>query len=344
MTPLGLDLGTKTIVLARRGEDKRPIFRQEINGFFEFPRPDNFTKNLLVQQQVPFIERDGRIFALGKKAEQLAYAFNSTLRRPMADGTVSREQEAINIMASIVHAILGKIDDEVNLYYCIPADALNKDTNVKLHQKIAQLIIEGKKSEAKINAFPINEARAIAVAADEPASINCSWGAGMVNVCYSMFGIVPFQFSVVGSGDWIDVKSAESFGYDANNPNGKYHETPTTICKQKQRQDDPLDLMKPTNQMSRVDQIIALNYHILIENVVKGIIDGFTQNADTARVEQAIPIVMAGGTASPIGFAEYFEKILRSYKLPFEVSRVSVHPAPLYVVAEGCLKAAELHT
>lgn len=698
MLNLGLDLGTKTIVLARRGEDKRPIFRQEINGFFEFPRPDSFTRNLLVQQQIPFIERDGKIVALGKRAEQLAYAFNSTLRRPMSDGTVSKEQEAINIMASIVHAILGKIEEDTTLYYCIPADAINKTTNVKLHQRIAQTIIEGKKSEAKIMAYPINEARAIAVASGEPVAIacltpdnvvytgrglvkiadivsgdkvlsrdgewrsvksiigrpkdeevlrfhidntnyrhevtadhriliygdngwewrqardlsigdivgepvvnrhqrrnlinlidrsgngqikqrhidvsyemgrflgywladghvnaekgyiridfgpeetelfddassiigklmdrsvqnvagdrnnlrlsfdfkalagwlkskcyrdnlktipfdietlsipaiygliqgliagdgwvcndqigfsttsqylaqqfhlmlgmigissglqpregragkidgraimggpsyqvivtgldrdrlapilatdpgsnkrmmlggyrcgqireitkrhyngmvydlevdgepsftlpgmvvhNCSWGAGMVNVCYSMFGVVPFEFSVVGSGDWIDCKSAEAFGYDPTNPNIKYHETPTTICKQKQRADDPLDLSRPVNGISRVDQVITLNYHILIENVIGSIIEGFNSNYDRARIEQAIPIVMAGGTAIPKGFKEAVEKALGKQKLPFEVSKVIVHDTPLFAVAEGCLVAAENHS
>lgn len=339
MASLGLDLGTKTIVLARRGEDGRPIFKQEINGFYEFPRPDNFTKKLLVNQRVPFVERDGKIFALGKNAEQLAYTFNSVLRRPMADGTVSREQEAINIMASIVHAIIGKVEEDSILYYCIPGDAINHTTNVKLHQKIAQMIIDAKKSEAKIRAFPVNEARAIAVGTGDSVAIAISWGAGMVNVCYSMFGFPVFEFSIVGSGDWVDTKTAESFGYNAADPNGKYAETPTTICKRKH----DIDLTKPINEMDRVEQAIALNYQILIENVINNIIDGFTKNIDRARIDQPIPIIMAGGTASPNGFGPYFEKIFRTKKTPFEISKVAVHPRTLFAVAEGCLVAAENH-
>jgi hypothetical protein len=336
---LGLDLGTKTIVLARRGEDGRPVFRQEINGFFEFAKPDQFTKKLLVGQNIPFIEREGRIFALGQKAEQLAYAFNSTLRRPMSDGTVSKEQEAITIMASIVHAIIGKIEKDTVLYYCIPADAVNLDTNVALHQRIAQTIIDGKKTEAKISAHPINEARAIAVGTEDPTAIAISWGAGMVNVCYTMFGMPIFEFSIVGSGDWVDRETAKSFGYNPKDPLGKYAETPTTVCRRKEN----IDLTKPIAEVDRVDQIIMMNYQILIENVVNGIIDGFNKNIDRARIDAAIPIVMAGGTASPKGFGEYFEKILRSKPVPFQISTVSVHPRPLHAVAEGCLKAAEFH-
>lgn len=339
MAALGLDLGTKTIVLARRGEDGRPVFRQEINGFYEFPRPDNFTKQLLVKQEIPFIERDGKFFALGKKAEQLAYTFNSNLRRPMASGTISREQEAITIMASIVHAIIGKITEDSILYYCIPADAVNNVTNVQFHQKIAQMIIDNKKTEAKISAFPINEARAIAVGTGDSLAIAISWGAGMVNVCYSMFGVPVFEFSIVGSGDWVDTKTAESFGYVHSDPNGKYPETPTTICQRKHN----IDLTKPINEMDRVDQAITVNYQILIENVVVNIIEGFNKNIDKARISQPIPIIMAGGTASPNGFVQYFDRILKSKKLPFEVSSVSIHPRPLYAVAEGCLVAAESH-
>lgn len=339
MANYGLDLGTKTIVLARTGEDGRPIFRWEINGFYSFDRTDGVVKQILTKQQIPHIEKEGKIFALGKKAEELAYAFNGRLRRPMANGTVSKEPEAINIMASIIHAIIGKVTEDSLIYYCIPADALNRDTNVRLHEKIALMIIEGKKSEAKIRAFSINEARAIAIGAGTDIAIAISWGAGMVNVCYYKWGLSIFEFSLVGSGDWIDLKSAEAFNYDPKKPDDKYSETPTTIAKRKHE----IDLSKPLVQMDRVEQVIAMNYKILIENVVNGIVDGFTTNMDKGRFDGEIPIIMAGGTASPKGFAEYFKQILLSRQLPFKPSDIIVHERPLFAVAEGCLEACKSH-
>lgn len=341
MIRLGLDLGTKTIVLARRKENLEPAFKHEINGFYEFSKPDQFTKNLLVNQKIPFVERNGKFYALGSKAEKLAYAFNGTLRRPMADGTLSGEEEAINIMASIVQAIIGKLDEDALIYYCIPADAINKSTNVQFHNKIAQLIIESyRKSEASIRAYPINEARALAVGSGKDLAIAISFGAGMVNVCYCMFGMTVFEFSLVGSGDWIDIQSAMRFGYDPKDPGKESRESPTTVCRRKEE----IDLTKSASELENiVDKTVVLHYQILIENVVKGIINGFNKNIDKARIEQAIPIIIAGGTASPAGFGEYFEKILRQQTLPFEVSEVIVHPRPLFAVAEGCLVAAELH-
>jgi hypothetical protein len=341
MIRLGLDLGTKTIVLAKRTEDGKPVFKHEINGFFEFGKPDKFTKNLLLTQKIPFVERSGKFYALGSKAEKLAYAFNATLKRPMAEGTVSEESEAINIMASIVQAIIGKLDDDAVLYYCVPADAINKDTNVQFHNKIAQLVIESyKRSDARITATSINEARAIAIGSGKQLAIAISWGAGMVNVCYSMYGVPVFEFSLVGSGDWIDVQSAMRFGYNPKDPGKNSHESPTTICRRK----EAIDLTKSADSMENiVDKTIALHYQILIENVVDGIIDGFNRNIDKARIDEPIPFIMAGGTASPPGFVEYFEKVLRTRELPFEVSEISVNQRPLFAVAEGCLIAAELH-
>jgi len=336
---IGLDLGTKTIVCATRGEDGKPKFRQEINGFYAFPNHDSFTKNMLTQQKIPFIVRDNRIIALGSRAEKFAYAINSTLRRPMAEGTISHEEEAITIMASIVQAIIGKQQNDTILYYCIPADALNKKTNIQFHNKVAKLIFDYRRSDADLESHPINEARAIAIASGEPVAIAISFGAGMVNVCYTMFGVSIFEFSLVGSGDWIDIESAKQFGFDPDNRRKSSQETPTSICKRKHE----IDLTRSLKEVDRVDQAIMMNYQILIENVIDGIINGFEDNIDRARIEQPVPIIVAGGTSSPTGFKEYFTNILESKKLPFEVSEVKMSDKPLYAVAEGCLMAAEMH-
>jgi hypothetical protein len=338
MLALGLDLGTKTIVLARRDDKGKLVFRPEINGFFEFPRMDAFVRQMLTAQKVPSIEKDGKIYALGSKAEKIAYTFNGTLKRPMADGVVSSENEAITVMASIVHGLLGKVEEEAVLYYCIPADAINKNTNVSLHDKIIQLILSSYKG-GSVRAFPINEARAIAIGMELESAVSISWGAGMVNVCYSIFGIPVYEFSIVGSGDWVDVQSARQFGYDPAFPSNKSQETPTTIAAHKQK----VDLTVPLAEQSRVNQAIIMNLQILIENVVNGIIEGFHRNADKARIDHPIPIVMAGGTASPNGFAEYFKKVWQTKLIPFEVSEITVNSKPLFAVAEGCLRAAELH-
>jgi hypothetical protein len=159
------------------------------------------------------------------------------------------------------------------------------------------------------------------------------------NTCYTMYDVPIFEFSLVGAGDWIDVEAAKQFGYNPELPKSKSQETPTSICHRKME----IDLSKPLRGADRVDQAIMIHYQLLIENVIAGVIAGFEDNIDKARIEEAVPIIMAGGTASPVGFKEYFEQILSKHTLPFEVSEVEVAEKPLYAVAEGCLMAAEMH-
>lgn len=344
MERIGLDIGTKNIILAYEKDGKKKI-RQEINGFLKVPRSDGFVKQMLVGSGVPYVEKEDNFIILGTKAEELSYAFNKTLQRPMQDGVISgKEDEAMEVMAIIIHSIIGKLNDDAIMYYCIPADALNADTNIEFHDKVMEIIISQFSSECTVKPYPINEARALVIGQiEDKTGIGISFGAGMVNVCYCLYGIEIFKFSLVGSGDRIDVESAKRFGYDPKNPSGDYRETPTSICKRKENRlkDKPFTLTEcPTDS---VGKSIWINYGILIESVVKGIIEGFRDNEEKARIDRELPVVIAGGTSSPDGFIEYFKDVWAKMKVPFEIGDISRCEKPLYAVAEGCLIAAQLH-
>ena len=59
------------------------------------------------------------------------------------------------------------------------------------------------------------------------------------------------------------------------------------------------------------------------------------------KPEDAVDIVIAGGTSSPKGFDVLFEKVAREAKLPMKIGSIIRTPDPLYSVARGCLIAAE---
>lgn len=338
---LGLDLGTKNIVLSY--EDKGKIrYRREVNGFYKLPQDNSFTKNMLVSAGVPYIEMNGSFIALGGKAEEIAHAFNKTLRRPMQEGVLSRgEEDAIEIMAIIVQNLIGfDLADDSTLYYCVPAPALNADVNTDFHQRIAQLIINGYKSQSgkKLTGHHINEAHALVLSSlPAPTGIGISWGAGMVNVCYCLFGLPVYSFSLVGSGDWIDTEAARQFGYDTSKPEGDYRQTPTSISRIKEQ----VSLTEMPNDP--VKRAIYVCYTILMDKVIDGIIKGFKDNEDKARISNAIPVVVAGGTSSPEGFTDLFKEQFMKKHPPFEVGEITRPEKPLFAVAEGCLRAAQLH-
>lgn len=351
MDKLGLDIGTKNIVLSVREQGGRIRTIHEVNGYITIRKDDQFTENLLKKQNIPFFPYGDELIAIGTKAENLAYMFNKTLQRPMAEGALSREDEsAQEIMAIIIKSIIttsiGKdIKPNTILYYCTTAKSLN-DTklNIDFHKKIIKIMIEKYIGKDKIKSHHINEGRCLILSQLKPetdtgAAIGISWGAGTITIHAGYAGIPIFEFSLVGAGDKIDQDAAIRFGYDPQKPNGNYKETPTTISKIKQEMDLTQD------HENRIEQTIKIMYEILIENVVTGIINGFKENRDKIRFPHPVPIINGGGTAMPKGFIDLLTKeFQRHTDISVPIGDITLVPDPLYAVSKGALIAAEAHS
>lgn len=349
MRLLGLDLGTKHIVLAFRDGDGKIKERYEINGYLTLPKADQFTENILQRASIPYVTRGDEFVAFGSKAEKLAYTFNKTLQRPMAHGGVSMlNEDAQEVIAIIIKSIIGRLNEDALLYYCTTADPINsKNINIDFHKKIVKLIIEDYRSETKktsgeeikITAHHINEARCLIMDELDGPAIGISWGAGTVTVHAGVMGVQAFEFSIVGSGDWIDIEAAKRFGYEPDSPRKESPETPTTICRRKEK----LDLTKPP--VDNVDKTILLMYEILIENVVKQLVIGLQDNRDKFRAADPVPVINAGGTCMPNGFMGIFQRQIEKVKdkLAVPIGEITRADNPLFAVAHGCLKAAEYH-
>ena len=86
----------------------------------------------------------------------------------------------------------------------------------------------------------------------------------------------------------------------------------------------------------RVLEALYYYHKALIEYTVKEIIKEFDKKVDI-EVDEAIPIVVSGGTSSPEGFVELFKDVIMSYDLPFELSEIRRARNPLTAVANGLL-------
>lgn len=341
MQRLGLDVGTKNIVLSYR-KDNKVNFIREINGFYKMPVENQYAKSMLKQLGIPFIaSEDGKhLIALGEQAEKIAVTFGGYLRRPMERGTLSvSEKEAMNIMAVIIRSIVGDLKEDAVLYYCIPADAINAKTNSAFHAKIVQAILDGYVSSSgnKLKAFPINEARALVFSQiPDKTGIGVSFGAGMINISYCLFGMPVYEFSIVGSGDWIDAESARATG---NLDMVEGVERPKALVTAAK---ESIDLRNgiPNDPLLRA---IYFHYQLLIEKVTNGIIKGFLENQNKAKAPMAMPIIVAGGTSSPPGFVDMFRDSFKKQEMPFQVGEIKAASNPLYAVSEGCLIVSELH-
>jgi len=329
---LGFDAGTYNLVCCSRDDKGNFANKREVNAFLELPLENRFVFNMMKNAGVPLIERENVAYALGEAAVNMAYTMSQLeLKRPMAHGCVNpKEKDAFQILSIMVHSLLDDVkQDNETLYYCIPANAINEDTDADYHQKVLEAIFKAYKSDKgfKVNANPINEALALVYAElgkKAYTGIGISFGAGMVNICYAMYGTPVFTFAIVNSGDWIDKQAAKATG-----------ETPTFINKEKTK----IDLSKPPTNL--VERAIQTQYRLMIEHTIAGIKKGLADANKAVHTEAPVDIVIAGGTSSPYGFATLFKDTLVQANLSIKVGEVVKPNDPLYSVARGCLIAAE---
>lgn len=332
MAGIGFDCGTYNLVSCKRDKDGNFSNKREINAFLEIPLENRFVFEMMKTAGVPLIERDNVGYALGEAAVNMAYTMSTLeLKRPMSAGCVNpKEKDAFQILSIMIHSLIGEPSrDKELLYYSVPANAINEETDAEYHNKVLKAIFSAFKSSngLVVDAQPINEALALVyseLGKKAFTGVGVSCGAGMVNVCYAMYGNPIFSFAIVNSGDWIDKQSAKATG-----------ETPTFINKEKTK----VDLSKPPSNL--VERAIQTQYRIMIENTVNEIKKGLTNASKSVHSDVPVDIIVAGGTSSPPGFDSLFRETVMQAKLPIKIGDVIRPEEPLYSVAKGCLIAAE---
>ncbi len=328
----GFDCGTYNLVACTRDDKGNFVHKREVNAFLELPLENRFVFNMMKGAGVPLIEREKVAYALGEAAVNMAYTMcQLELKRPMVAGCVNpKEKDAFQIMSIMMHGLLDDVrqDGEV-LYYSVPANAINQETDADYHNKILEAIFKAYKSESgfRVDPRPINEGLALVYAElgkKAFTGIGVSFGAGMVNLCYSMYGNPVFQFAIVNSGDWIDKQAAKATG-----------EPVSFISKEKTK----IDLTKAPTTL--IERAIHTQYHLMVEHTVSEIKKGLANASKSVRSDVPVDIVIAGGTSSPFGFATLFKDTIMSANLPIQIGEIIKPADPLYSVARGCLIAAE---
>lgn len=334
---LGFDAGTYHIVCCKRTGENEFSYKKEVNAFLEMPLDNRFVFNMMKNAGVPLIENEEAklSYALGEAAVNMAYTMTQIeLKRPMKDGCLNpRERSAQQIMNVMCHSLIGDIDEDNSvLYYSVPANAINQETDADYHGKVLEAMFRSYRSEKgyRLDPRPINEALALVYAelgSKNWTGLAASFGAGMVNVCYAIYGAPIFSFSIVNSGDWIDKMASKAIG----------EETTTYVNREKMHAD-----LTAENPETLVQRAIKTQYEIMIQHTVSGIKRGIEEMGNKARSEQPIDMVIAGGTSMPKGFDSLFRRILEQANITSMKIGEVIRPAdPLFSVARGCLIAAE---
>ena len=225
--------------------------------------------------------------------------------------------------------MIEKVSPNETLYFSKPANAINEETDADYHAKVLEAIFKAfkDKEENRVKPSAINEGLALVYAelgAKQWTGCGVSFGAGMVNVCFAIYGNPIFEFSLVNSGDWIDKMAAKAIG-----------ESVSYINKEKLK----LDLTVESNDLTQ--RAIKAQYEIMVQKTVTGIKKGLEQSENKVRADHPIDIVIAGGTSCPNGFDVLFRNTVAQAGLSIPIGSIIRPQDPLYSVARGCLLAAE---
>lgn len=320
--PLGLDIGTSRIVVARN-IGKKATFEAQLNAFITLPYSE-LTEQLLVREDV-FYEAAGSEFIVsGDDAQKFAEIFHVETRRPMVNGVLNRDEPySLEVIRRIVGKLIGKASAVgQKIRFSVPAPLANAGKAAAYHELLFKEIL----TELGYDAKPIDEGLAVVYGELGPSNytgFGISFGSGLCNTCLAVLSVPVLSFSVPKAGDYIDTQAAIATGESA---------TRLRIYKE-----HAFELNGFT--ADRADNVLTV-YH---DDVILSLVDSLRSILSSAarpRIDQSIPLVISGGTSMPKGFVDRFEKALRSSEFPLQLSEIRQSSDPLNSTARGALVAA----
>jgi hypothetical protein len=321
--PIGLDIGTSRIVAARNG-DRKYQYEAELNAFITLPH-SKLAESLLQRENV-FHEVQGReLVVAGNDAQKFAEVFHAETRRPMKGGVLNpQEPHSLAVVRRIITKLIGKAAVEgQKIFFSIPAATAEGDGGIAYHEASIRQIL----AELGYDATPIEEGLAVVfgeLGACNYTGIGISCGSGLCNVCLAVLSVPVISFSVPKAGDYIDTKAAMVTG-----------ELATRLRIQKE-QSFQLNGMNG----DRVQNALNVYYREVIAGLVEALRGHISATQRLPKLDQAVPLVVSGGTAMPRGFLDEFGRALRASDFPVPLSEIRMSADAMNSTARGALMAA----
>jgi hypothetical protein len=321
-TPIGVDVGTSRIVIARQATDGL-AYDSQLNAFVSLPY-SKLTENALTKEQVPHAIETAAILVPGNHSERFADLLHSEVRRPMRGGVLNPgEPESVRVIRQITASLLGDAQKAQKLCFTVPAAPLAGDTDVTYHEATLKQILQ----EMGFEATSINEGLAVIyseLADTNYTGIGVSFGGGLCNVCFAYLSVPVLSFSIAKAGDFIDSSAATATGELANS--------------MRIRKEESFHLNGHFGD--KFQHALGVYYDEMIRSVVSGLKEAFAAHLRTPKIGRPIPLVLSGGSALPPGFRDRFEKMLTESDFAVPLSEIRLAADPLTATAKGALVAA----
>lgn len=315
-------MGTSRIVVARR-QDNEIAYESQLNAFVSIPH-SKITQSVLEREKVPHSVSAREIIVHGNESDKFASLLNTETRRPMSQGVLdAKEPEGLRMLREILISMLGPAagkSEHEKLCFTVPAAPLGAEGSLTYHESTLRQIL----SDLGYQAISINEGLAVIygeLEATNYTGIGISCGGGLCNVCLSYLSVPVLSFSMPKAGDFIDSNASTMTGERANR----------------------IRLVKEDSFhfngffADKIHQVIGVYYDDMIQSLVNAMKEAFARTKNIPTFHRPVPLVLSGGTATPPGFRERFEKVLREQDFPVPISEIRMSSSPLHTTAKGAL-------
>ena len=280
--PVGLDIGTSRIVVARNS-GARSTYEAQLNAFITLPY-SKLTESLMVQENV-FHEVQGSEFVVaGNDAQKFAEVFHVETRRPMLNGVLNpREPHGLQVVRRIVARLVGPAETPgQKICFSVPAPVDGDAAGVAYHEAMCRNMLIG----LGYQPAPIEEGLAVVfgeLGSSNYTGIGISCGSGLCNVCLAVLSLPVVSFSVAKAGDFIDARAAAATGERA---------TRLRVAKES---------IFALNGLAgdRIQNALTVFYEDMIGGLVECLRARFSSASRLPKLDQSIPMVLSGGTAMP---------------------------------------------
>jgi hypothetical protein len=323
--PLGLDVGTSRIVVARSMDKaQQSQYQSQLNAFITMPY-SKLAESLLEREGVFHEVCGGELVVTGNDAQRFAEVFHVETRRPMLRGVLNpQEPHSLAVMRSIITRLVGKAGVAGRkIFFSIPAPCPEGDPAIAYHEASIRQILK----QLDFDAQAIQEGLAVVfgeMSSSNYTGIGISCGSGLCNVCLAVLSVPVISFAVPKAGDFIDMQAAAVTG-----------ELATRMRVQKE-----LNFVVNGLSGDRVQNALAVYYDDVIQTLANTLRSTISSTQRLPKLDQSVPIVLSGGTAIPKGFLKRFTAALRTEDFPIKISEVRVAEDPLNSTARGALMAA----
>jgi hypothetical protein len=265
------------------------------------------------------------IVVAGNDAQKFAEVFHVETRRPMANGVLNpHEPHSLSVLRRIIGKLLGRAAaDGQKVYFSMPAASDQGDGGNAYHEASMNLIL----SELGYAPTPIQEGLAVVfgeLGTSNFTGIGVSCGSGLCNACLAVLSVPVLTFAVPKAGDFIDNQAAAVTGELA---------TRLRVLKENTFRLNGLTSDRTANALT-------VYYQEMITNLTSALRSHISATQRLPKLDQAIPLVLSGGTVMPKGFLEHFSAALKAQDFPVRLSEVRLSADPLNSTARGALMAA----